>query len=63
MNEATEFEILRSLHTLWLRGGLISTEVSILLKNQCGILLTSLTETEINGESTDGKTKYRIGRE
>jgi len=63
MNEATEFEILRSLHTLWLRGGITSTAVSILLKNQCGIILTSLTQDEINGETTDGKTKYRIGRE
>jgi len=63
MNEATEFEILRSLHTLWLKGGITSETVSILLKNQCGIILTSLTQDEINGESTDGTTKYRIGRE
>ena len=63
MNEATEFEILRSLHTLWLRGGVSSTAVSILLKNQCGIILTSMTEEEINGESTDGTTKYRIGKQ
>jgi len=63
MNEATEFEILRSLHTLWLRGGITPETVSILLKNQCGIILTSLTQDEINGETTDGTTKYRIGRE
>ena len=63
MNKATDFDILRSLHTLWLGGGLTNDSVSILLKNQCGIILTSLTEEEINGESTDGKTKYRIGKQ
>jgi hypothetical protein len=35
MNQATEFEILRSLHTLWVRGGLSSSEIKILLKNHC----------------------------
>ena len=62
MSEAAEFEILRSLHTLWLRGGLTSDGVSVLLENKCGIILISLTKEGINGESTDGTTKYRIGK-
>lgn len=62
MNEATEFEILRSLHTLWLRGGLSSTAIKILLKNQCELNLTLIVDDEIEAESEDGTTKYRIGK-
>lgn len=63
MNQATEFEILRSLHTLWVRGGLSSFEIKILLKNHCELILTSITDDEINVESIDGRTKYRIGEQ
>lgn len=59
---STEFEILRSLHTLWIRGGLSSSAIKILLKNHYELILTSMTEDEINAESIDGTTKYRIGK-
>lgn len=61
IHPATEFEVLRSLHTLWVGGGLSFTAIKILLKNHYELILTSMTEDEINAESIDGKTKYRIG--
>ena len=61
MNPANEFEILRSLHTLWVRGGLSSTVIEILLKDNCGMNLISITDDEIKTESEDGTIKYRIG--
>jgi hypothetical protein len=58
---ATEFEILKSLHTLWVRGGLSSSAIKILLKNHYELILISITDDGINAESIDGTTKYRIG--
>ena len=62
MKEATEFDILKALHTLWLRGGLSSSAIKILLKNQCGVILTLIVDDKIMAESEDGTTKYRIGK-
>jgi hypothetical protein len=59
---ASEFEILRSLHTLWVRGGLTSSAIKILLKNHCELILISITDDEIKAESIDGTAKYRIGQ-
>lgn len=61
MNEATEFEIMRSLHTLWMKELITWDQVEELLIASTGLELTFLNENKFTAETLDGKTKYRIG--
>jgi hypothetical protein len=63
MNQATEFEIIRTLHTLWMKGLLTFQQVELLLIQSNQLELTSLNKDEFIAETLDGKTKYRIGKE
>lgn len=61
MNEATEFEIMRSLHTLWMKELITWDQVEELLIASTELELTFLNENKFTAETLDGKTKYRIG--
>jgi hypothetical protein len=63
MNEATEFEIMRTLHTLWMRGLLTFEQVELLLIQSNQLELTFLNKNEFMAETLDGKTKYRLGEQ
>ena len=60
MNEATEFEIMRTLHTFFVKD-LMSWEMAeeyLIASTQLEI--TFMNEDRIEAESLDGKTKYEI---
>ena len=61
MNEATEFEMMRSLHTLWMKELITWDQVEELLIASTQLELTFLNENKFTAETLDGKTKYRIG--
>jgi hypothetical protein len=61
MNEATEFEMMRSLHTLWMKGLITWDQVEELLVDSVQLELTFLNKNEFTAETLDGKTKYRLG--
>jgi hypothetical protein len=61
MNEATEFEMMRSLHTLWMKGLITWDQVEELLVASVQLELTFLNKNEFTAETLDGKTKYRLG--
>jgi beta-xylosidase len=61
MNEATEFEMMRSLHTLWMKDLITWDQVEELLIASTQLELTFLNENKFTAETLDGKTKYRIG--
>jgi hypothetical protein len=63
MNEATEFEMMRSLHTLWMKGLLTFEQVELLLIQNNQLELTFLNKNEFTAETLDGRTKYRIGKQ
>ena len=63
MNEATEFEIIRTLHTLWMKGLLTFEQVELLLIQSNQLELTFLNKNEFTSETLDGRTKYRIGKQ
>ena len=63
MNEATEFEMMRSLHTLWMKGLLTFEQVELLLIQSNQLELTFLNKNEFTAETLDGRTKYRIGKQ
>ena len=63
MNEATEFEIMRTLHTLWMKGLLTFEQVELLLIQSNQLELTFLNKNEFTSETLDGRTKYRIGKQ
>jgi hypothetical protein len=58
---ATEFEIMRTLHTLWLDELITWEQVETLLLQSCQIEVTFMSKDTIKAESLDGKTKYEIG--
>ena len=60
INKATEFEMLRSLHTLWRGRRLTRVEVIDILKKQHNMKLVAITKDIIEAESLDGKAKYSI---
>jgi hypothetical protein len=60
MNEATEFEIMRSLHTLWMKDLITWDQVELLLIQSTQLELTYLNEVRFEAESLDGDTKYKI---
>ncbi len=61
MNEATEFEIMRSLHTLWMKGLITWDQVEELLIASIQLELTFLNKNKFTAETLDGRTKYKIG--
>lgn len=61
MNEATGFEMMRSLHTLWMKDLITWDQVEELLIASTQLELTYLNETRFEAESLDGRVKYKIG--
>ena len=61
MKESTEFEMMRSLHTLWVKGLITFEQVELLLIQNNQLELTFLNKNEFMAETLDGKTKYRLG--
>ena len=60
MRPATKFETLHTLHTLWKKKQMETAQVKHLLKTNCFLELTSITNGGITAESPDGKQKYSI---
>ena len=61
MNEATEFEIMRTLHTFYIKDLMSFEMVEEYLISSSQLELTFMNEDRIAAESLDGKTKYEIG--
>ena len=61
MNEATEFEIMRTLHTFFIKDLMSWEMVEEYLIASTQLELTFMNEDRITAESLDGKTKYEIG--
>jgi hypothetical protein len=57
---ATEFEIMRTLHTLWIDNLITWEQVENLLIQSCQLELTFMDKTKFNAESLDGVSKYEI---
>jgi hypothetical protein len=63
MIEATEFEIMRTLHTFYIKDLMSFEMVEEYLISSTQLELTFMNEDIIKAESLDGKTKYEIGGE
>ena len=61
MNEATEFEIMRTLHTFYIKDLMSWEMVEEYLIASTQLEITFMNEDRITAESLDGKTKYEIG--
>ena len=61
MNEATEFEIMRTLHTFYIKNLMSFEMFEEYLIASTQLELTFMNEYRIAAESLDGKTKYEIG--
>ena len=61
MNEATEFEIMRTLHTFFIKDLMSWEMVEEYLIASTQLEITFMNEDRITAESLDGKTKYEIG--
>ena len=61
MIEATEFEIMRTLHTFYIKDLMSFEMVEEYLISSSQLELTFMNEDRIAAESLDGKTKYEIG--
>jgi len=61
MNEATEFEIMRTLHTFYIKDLMSWEMVEEYLIASTQLEITFMNEDRIEAESLDGKTKYEIG--
>lgn len=57
---ATEFEVLRVLHTFWKNKDMDTAKVKNILKESYNLELTVLANGEISAQSPDGKSKYSI---
>ena len=60
MIEATEFEIMRTLHTFYIKNLMTFEMVEEYLIASAQLELTFMNEDRIVAESLDGKTKYKI---
>lgn len=60
MIEATEFEIMRTLHTFYIKNLMTFEMVEEYLIASTQLELTFMNEDRIVAESLDGKTKYKI---
>lgn len=63
IQQPTEFEMMRSLHTLWMKGLITFEQVELLLIQSNQLELTFLNKNEFTAETLDGKTKYRLGEQ
>ena len=61
MIEATEFEIMRTLHTLWMDELITWEQVETLLLQSCQLEITFMNKDKIVAESLEDETKYEIG--
>lgn len=61
MIESTEFEIMRTLHTFFIKDLMSWEMVEEYLIASTQLELTFMNEGRIAAESLDGKTKYEIG--
>ena len=61
MIEATEFEIMRTLHTFYIKDLMSWEMVEEHLIASALLELTFMNEDRFSAESLDGKTKYEIG--
>lgn len=61
MIEATEFEIMRTLHTFYIKDLMSWEMVEEHLIASTLLELTFMNEDRFSVESLDGKTKYEIG--
>ena len=61
MNEATEFEMMRTLHTFFVKDLMSWEMVEEYLIASTQLEITFMNEDRIEAESLDGKTKYEIG--
>jgi hypothetical protein len=57
---ATEFEIMRTLHTLWMDELITWEQVETLLLQSCQLEVTFMNKDKIKTESLDGVFKYEI---
>ena len=60
VQRATEFEVLRVLHTFWKDKDMYIVKIKTILKETYDMDLTVLANGEISAQSTDGKIKYSI---
>jgi beta-xylosidase len=60
MLPATEIEIMRSLHTLWVQDLMSWEMVEEYLISSTQLEITFMNEDRIEAESLDGTTKYKI---
>lgn len=60
VEKATEFEVLKVLHTFWKDKDLDTAKVKTILKESYNLELTVLANGEISAQSPDGKIKYSI---
>jgi hypothetical protein len=60
VQRATEFEVLRVLHTFWKDKDMDIVKIKTILKETYDMELTVLANGEIAAQSTDGKIKYSI---
>ena len=60
VKKATEFEVLRVLHTFWKNKDMDIVKIKTILKESYNMELTVLANGEISAQSADGKIKYSI---
>lgn len=60
VKKATEFEVLKVLHTFWKNKDMDIVKIKTILKESYNLELTVLTNGEIAAQSPDGKIKYSI---
>ncbi len=60
---STEFEIMRTLHTLWMDELMTWEQVENLLLQSCQLEITFMNKDKIVAESLEDETKYEIGGE
>lgn len=59
---ANEFEIMRTLYTLWVKELITWDEVEELLVASTQLELTFLNKDRFEAESLDGDVKYKLGQ-
>jgi hypothetical protein len=60
---STEFEIMRTLHTLWMDELMTWEQVETLLLKSCQLEITFMIKDKIVAESLEDEPKYEIGGE
>ena len=57
---ATEFEIMRTLHTLWMDELMTWEQVENLLLQSCQLQITFMNKDRLETESLDGEVKCKL---